>query len=35
MLVRVIDLYRGVLRISDEAQRCLCNVECTAIIGRL
>ena len=27
-------LYRGVC-ISDEAQRCLCNVECTAIIGRL
>ena len=28
-------IIRGVLRISDEAQRCLCNVECAAIVGRL
>ena len=25
-------IIRGVLRISDEAQRCLCNVELTAIL---
>lgn len=24
-------IFRGVLRISDKAQRCLCNVESTAV----
>ena len=28
-------IIRGVLRISDEAQRYLCNIERIAIIGRL
>ena len=35
VLVLTARMHCGVLRISDKAQHCLCNVECTGINGRL